>query len=82
MKLFHQFFSSVLLVRIERLSMNDDRWEAEMSHLSDDDIVIDASFEDVMAMVDTCFEDMGIDALVEEQLQSLKLQINGAAGLT
>lgn len=62
--------------------MNDDRWEAEMSHLSDDDIVIDASFEDVMAMVDTCFEDMGIDALVEEQLQSLKLQINGAAGLT
>jgi hypothetical protein len=62
--------------------MNDDRWEAEMSHLSDDDIVIDASFEDVMAMVDTCFEDMGIDALVEEQLQSLKLQINGATGLT
>jgi hypothetical protein len=61
--------------------MNDDRWEANMSHLSDDEIVIDGSFEDVMAMVDTCFEDMGIDALVDEQLQSLKLQIDGAAGL-
>ncbi len=60
--------------------MNEGKWEEEMSHLSDDDIIIDASFDEVMAMVDTCFEDMGMDALVEEQLKCLKLQLDEASG--